>query len=165
MRRKVHMLKTIAIHFLMLSLLPGTLAAQDSNIGPGWKERILTAVGGALVGAGVGFFASQVAVSDWDEEGSRQRVSRSTWAVVGGGSGFMLGFSLPITGQAPGPRTPLPGSDRFIITGDQIREASLGNAMEAVRFFHPEWLRQQRPDSFADHTPDNIQVYLDNVRR
>lgn len=158
------MLKTIGIYLLMLTLLPGPLAAQGSDIGPGWKARIFTAVGGALVGAGIGFFASQVATSDWDEEGSRQRIDRSAWAAVGGASGFVLGFTVPIPGQAPGPRTPLPGSDRFIITGEQIREASLGNAMEAVRFFHPEWLQQQRPDSFADYTPDNIQVYLDNVR-
>jgi hypothetical protein len=135
---------------------------------PSWKSRIVTGLAGAALGAGIGFFASQVAQGDWDEEGRRQPVNRSTWAAVGGASGLLLGFSVPIGGQArPGAGGSFPGSDRFIITDEQIREASVSNALEAVTFFHPEWLRQQRPDSAEDFrifTAGEIPVYLGNAR-
>ncbi len=134
---------------------------------PSLKNRFLTGLAGAALGAGIGYFASQVATGSWDEGQGKSIVHRPTWAAIGGASGFVLGFSLPITGRAPGSTMSLPGSDRFIITGEQIRGASVANAMEAVRFFHPEWLQQQRPDSFEDFrifTTGDIPVYLDNAR-
>ena len=140
-----------------------TTAFEESS----FRNRIFTGLAAAALGAGIGFFASQLAQGDWDEEGSRSPVNRSAWAAVGGAGGLVLGFSLPIAGQAPGATRSFPGGDRFIITGEQIREASLANAMEAVRFFHPEWLQQQRPDSFEEFrvfTASEIPVYLDNAR-
>ena len=149
---------------LLFHPLPMDTTAFDH---PSFRNRILTGLAGAALGAGIGFFASHLAQGDWDEGGSRPPVNRSAWAAVGGAGGLVLGFSLPIAGQAPGATSSFPGTDRFIITGDQIREASLANAREAVEYFHPEWLRQQRPDSFEEFrvfTAADIPVYLDNAR-
>ena len=102
MRRKVHMLKTIAIHFLMLSLLPGTLAAQDSNIGPGWKERILTAVGGALVMSFRRLFNKGAAAAQCAAEFNNQHfVSRlSTLQLIGAAARDTIDFSIDISSTA-----------------------------------------------------------------
>jgi len=130
-----------------------------------WKGRLISGVAAAGLGAGVGFFASQVVLGDWDEESGDEEIHRSTWAVVGGASGFELGFSLPIWGRAPGRADPLPSyGNRFLITGDEIRQASLANAFEAVSFFHPEWLVQRGREAFEGNEPDTIRVYLDNAQ-
>ncbi len=149
------------------SLATAQLIQPTDSQQASWKSRIMTGLAGAVLGAGIGFFASQVFQGDWDEGGGGQAVNRPTWAALGGAGGFAFGISVPIGRTAPGSKTSLPGDSRFIITGEEIRQASLANAMEAVEFFHPEWLRQQRPDSFEDFrvfTAGEIPVYFDNAR-
>jgi len=130
-----------------------------------WKSRFVTGMVTAVLGAGVGYFASQVATSDWDESRGGSGVHRGTWAAVGGAGGFALGFSIPglgIDSGGGGERTL--GPDRFLITGVEIREASVGNALEAIQLFHPEWLVLRGQEDFYDPEGDNIRVYLDEVR-
>jgi len=128
---------------------------------PSLKNRIATAVAGAAIGAGLGFFASQVAQSDWDEDGGR--IHRSTWAAIGGAGGFVLGFSVPMGGYAPGGGSLLPGGSQDVISREQILEASVSTALEAIRLFHPEWLILRGQESFNDPDSDTIRVYIDNV--
>ena len=139
---------------------PGSLSPP----GQSWAGRLVSGVAAGAVGAGLGYFASQVALGDWDEGSGNREIHRSTWAAVGGASGFALGFSLPVWGRPPGSSDPLPyGGSRFEITGEELREASFANALEAVRFLRPEWLIERGQEAFADPTSDNIRVYLDNV--
>jgi len=148
--------------------LASPLQSFDDTLSPNtqsWGGRIVSGLASAVLGAGIGYFASQIAQGDWDEESGQEKLDRSAWAAVGGAGGFALGFSIPLLGRAPGTGGALPfEDDRLIITGDAIREESLGNAMEAVRFFHPEWLIQRGMESLAWESPDDIQAYLDNAR-
>jgi hypothetical protein len=145
--------------------VPGHSTRSPNQPGQSWGGRLVSGVAAAAVGAGLGYFASQVALGDWDEDSGKGEIHRSTWAAVGGASGFALGFSLPVWGRPPGSSEPLPyGGGRFEITGEEIREASFANALEAVQFLRPEWLIERGQEAFYDPTSDNIRVYLDNVQ-
>ncbi|MBT8397840.1 MAG: hypothetical protein HKO65_07970 [Gemmatimonadetes bacterium] len=132
--------------------------------GPSWTNRILSGLAGAAVGAGIGYFASQVASSDWEAGKGHSILHRPTWAAVGGAGGFALGFSIPIGGRKANPVMPFPfEEERFTISGDEVREAMVGNALEAVRLFHPEWLITRGQESFSGPDIDNVKAYMDNV--
>lgn len=126
-----------------------------------WHGRILTALSGAALGAGVGFFASQVVRGDWDERG----VDRPAWAAVGGSLGFAIGFSFPVAGRAQRPdvsRT-LPRG-RFVIGADELERTGVKTAAEAVQLLRPEWLRERGTHILGEGPNETIQVYLDDVR-
>jgi hypothetical protein len=130
---------------------------------PSWQSRILTGAGGALAGAFLGFFASEVVVGDWDVRDGAKEPSRSLWAAVGGSIGLAVGFKFPITGDASGPGGDGPlRSGRFTIIADEIQGAGLTNAYEAVSLLHPEWFVQRGGASSSDFGTDNIRVYLNN---
>jgi hypothetical protein len=116
------------------------------------------------LGAGVGFFASQMFTGDWDEEPGHE-VDRPAWAAVGGSIGFAVGFSFPIGGRgmAPRERVGLRGG-RFELTDDEISTRSgLNHALEAVQLFRPEWLNDRGVNYLA--SPDEgVIVYLDHSR-
>lgn len=128
-------------------------AQAQSDDGPRLHHRIFSAVGSAALGAGIGFFASQLASSDWQDP-TRQS-NRNAWAVAGGTLGFTVGLSFPVFGRGggggggarPGSVPPLRGRDA--ITQEQIREASVMNAYEAVRIYRPQWLVARAPDTFG----------------
>jgi hypothetical protein len=146
--------------------LPLIQLTQEPESPPGWGNRILTALGGALIGMGVGYFASQVALSDWSEGSGKHKIRRPLWAGVGGGLGFALGFSFPLSGGGGPPGVGGVGgvgNDRSFITADQIREISATDALEAVQALRPEWLIQRGQEDFYDPEGDNIRVYLDEI--
>jgi hypothetical protein len=148
---------------LLLALLPQTATAQGKQPTaagpsiPAWvraapadtvamespqlSARLLTAAGAAAIGAGLGFFASQVARGDWDEGPGGSRVDRGLWAAVGGGLGFAVGLRFPLGGAgAPSvPRNVLP-QGRFRLGADEIRDAGVPTAYEAIKLLRPEWL-------------------------
>lgn len=117
--------------------VPAAPAEQDSTEAS-WQGRVLTALGGAVVGAGLGFFASQVRTGDWDTGAAD--VNRPAWAAAGGAIGLAVGLSFPIGGSArQGPRVMEIGRD--LILGEEVRRlASVSNAYEAVEMLRPEWL-------------------------
>jgi hypothetical protein len=129
---------------------------------PSWRSRILTGAGGALVGAFLGFFASEVVAGDWDvREGVKEEPHRPLWAAVGGSIGLTVGFKFPIHGNRSSPgSTGVFRSGRWTIIADEIEDASLGNAYDAVRLLRPEWFTQRGRDSFTEVGTDNIRVYL-----
>jgi hypothetical protein len=119
-------------------LLPIDQALADP---PSLKNRILTGLAGAALGAGMGYFASQVATGDWEKGSGEGGVHRPTWAAVGGAGGLVLGFSVPLRGESG--RNSIPSSpheERFTIEGDEIRKAMVTTALN-----------------------DDIKAYQDNV--
>jgi len=130
---------------------------------PTWRNRLLTALGGAVVGAGVGYFASQLAQSDWKEGSEGRQVQRATWAAVGGGVGFAVGFSFPLTGASGPSAMGSSQGGREVLTAGEIREVAAADAFEAVRLLRPEWLVQRGQSAFYDPEGDNIRAFLDEM--
>ncbi len=131
---------------------------------PSWQSRILTGVGGALLGAFIGYFASQVAVGDWEATEGAEEPSRPLWAAVGGSIGMAVGFKYPITGDAsPAGRPQGPRAGRFAITASEIEEAALANAYDAVSILRPQWLEGRGRDTFTVYGTDNIRIYLNSM--
>lgn len=163
---------------LLTSLHAGGLSAQmaqpprpiievDSSVtgAPSWKHRLLTGLGAAALGAGAGFFASQVNESDWAEIPGQREAKRGLWAALGGGAGFALGFSFPIRGRAPtrDPLRAVPGG-RSVIPFEEVRNVSADNAYDVVRLLRPEWLNTRPPDQLGELTAEGSAVYLDDFR-
>ena len=131
---------------------------------PSWRSRILTGAGGALAGAFLGYFASEVAVGDWDARSGAEEPSRSVWAAVGGSIGLAVGFKFPLSGDPYSSGWPLgPRSGNFAIVAEEIQDASLTNAYEAVSFLRPQWLVGRGRDTFTEFGTDNIRVYLNSM--
>ncbi len=131
---------------------------------PTLRERVLTGLAGAVLGAGLGYFASQIATGDWEQGDGHGGVHRQSWAAVGSVGGLVLGFSIPLGSRSSRPGEPFPfDDDRFTIRGDEIREAMVVSALEAVETFHPEWLNLRGPDSFVPYPNDRVKAYLDNI--
>ena len=57
--------------------------------------------------------------------------------------------------------TPKPGSDRNLITKEQIADSRFQTAYEAVEALHSNWLQTRGADSFQN--PSEVKVLLDNT--
>lgn len=139
----------------------------DSSVQPAptWKNRVLTGLGAAALGAGVGFFASQINQSDWTEVPGHHEANRGVWAAVGGGIGFAVGFSFPIGGKRPAQDPlPVPAGGRSVISFEEIQGASVDNALDVVRLLRPEWLNTRPPDRLGETQAKGSTVYLDDFR-
>lgn len=133
--------------------------------GPTWKHRILTSIGGAAIGAGLGYFASQLVIGDWEDEQSRKAVNRPTWAAVGGSFGLAMGFSFPLWGEGkPAHLPPLPDHRRLIITEDEMQNLGLTDAYHAVQVLRPEWVHDRGARVWGDVPDDGLSVYVDGTR-
>jgi hypothetical protein len=140
-----------------------SVAAGEVLAGTRWSGRILTALGGAALGAGVGYFASQVITGDWDEQPGED-VSRPVWAAVGGSIGFAVGFSFPLPGRHSAPVLPKrTTSERQRIATSELRATGIRTAWDAVRTLRPEWLNPRGVHIIGERPDDGIQVYLDAV--
>ena len=133
-----------------------------SSDGPSWQSRVWNAVAGAALGAGVGYFASQLASGDWDD-GEITR-HRRQWAVVGGSVGLVTGFSFPFFGRGASLVPTLSSNPRTIITALEISESSASTAYEAVRLLRPNWLADRGVDVFGQTAGDALKVYVDGHR-
>jgi hypothetical protein len=133
--------------------------------GAAWHMRVLTAISGAAVGAGIGFFSSQIFRGDWDEVPGRDEVDRSAWAAVGGSFGFAIGFSFPIAGRgrSPDPGMRLPGG-RFQIRAADFESQGVNSADDIVRLVRPEWLIERGVNIIGEAPGQGLEVYLDDVR-
>jgi hypothetical protein len=133
---------------------------------PNWKHRLFTGLGGAAVGFGLGFFASQMNQSDWAETPGQSQVSRGLWAAVGGGVGFAVGFSFPIRGRSQRPDNimTVSSANRSVIGPAEFLDLSVDNAYDIVRRLRPEWLNSRPPDVFGQSGPQTVPVYLDDFR-
>jgi len=108
---------------------------------PELSARLLSAAGGAAIGAGLGFFASQLARGDWDEGPGGGRIDRTLWATVGGGLGLAVGLRFPLGGGgAPSVQRDALPQGRARLGGAEVRSARVTNAYEAIKLLRPEWL-------------------------
>lgn len=124
--------------------------APASSPTPG-ITRALTMVGGAAIGAWVGYMASQVAVGDWEDETA---IDRGTWAVSGAALGLTLGLSVR-GGRTPPTRpgnitVTDPKEGRNFLTTKQIRRAQSGSMYDVIRSLRPEWLRTRGTGSMRE---------------
>lgn len=132
---------------------------------PWWPNRILTAVAGGVLGAGLGFFASQVMKGDWEDGPGQGGPNRPLWATVGGALGTGVGISFPLR-SVPVPRLPrrTPPPRHLIITAQEIRDIVAMNAYEAVRLLRPQWLVERPSTLLRRPDPTTRTVYLDDFR-
>jgi hypothetical protein len=158
--------------------------AQD---GPSTRARVVTGIGAGVIGAALGFFASQVVQGDWQEQLAREPVNRGLWAAVGGAVGFSVGFRFPL--RAAGGVAQPPGfpTGREHIGIREFEGRGFENAHQVVSLLRPEWLQIRGARSLAagidpvvvggtnragvirGTTPliserGTIHVYVDNVR-
>jgi hypothetical protein len=159
---------------------PAVTANADLRLQSGsMKARIGRMVTGAVVGGWLGYFASQVAVSDWEQgPGAGLETKRGVWAAGGVVAGAVAGRLL-----SPGSRTPSDLPDmtrgRMLLTHDEIVRSGAQNAHDLIRGARPEWLVPRGVHSWRETargsagfgqptvvTPgdDTILVYLDNAR-
>jgi len=121
---------------------------QQDRHGPGLVSRIAWGIGGAALGAGLGFFASQLVQGDWQED-THNPVNRSRWAVVGGTVGMALGAGFPLSGSRGGTiRGGLPmGRDH--LSAQEIQGLGVSDAYDAVAVLRPEWFQTRGDRSLA----------------
>lgn len=131
---------------------------------PTWRNRLATGLAGAALGAGAGFFASQVGYSDW-AEGPETTVNRGLWAAVGSGAGFALGFSFPLSLQGTRPRAAGTDVGRTVISTEEMRRTGADNVYDVVRLLRPEWLNTRPPDELGEVQNESMAVYLDDFRQ
>lgn len=163
--------RTILLAGLALAAGAGPAAAQtadavaEASRGPSWRHRVLTAVGGAALGAGIGFFASQIARSDWSERPGVSTSPRGTWAAAGAGVGLAFGAAFPISFGSQPTLSPVavPGR-RDVLGGEELAEFTASSAYEAIRILRPEWLNVRPANVFGEDAVQALPVYLDDFR-
>lgn len=144
------------------------------------RSRLTRLLTGAAIGGWLGYFASQVAVSDWDN--SSQVTMRGGWAAAGMVAGAVTGL-MTLRGRpggVPGAMRPVAAaSARGAIEREEIARSGAANAYELVRSIRKEWLMPRGVNSFRESargyasledgmsvTPgaDHILVYLNSAR-
>lgn len=174
-------MRYFAAALFVLVSLPTEAAAQNARLGEPsgqtlapWDEvsvrapasfgrRLLSGLGGAAIGAGVGFFASQVVHGDWEDE-SGDGPARPVWAAVGGSIGLAMGLSFPVPGGRAATAPPVDVPDRRRIRASELAGAGYKTAGDAIRGLRPEWLNPRGVHVIGEGRDDGIQVYLDGIR-
>lgn len=106
----------------------------------GFKSKIGRMFTGAVVGGWLGFFASHVAVSDW-ETGPSKSFARGGWAAGGMILGAVVGrLTTPGEGRTPPAMRNDLATARAFITREEIVKSGTTNAYEVVRSLRNEWL-------------------------
>lgn len=130
--------------------MPALSLSAATTIAPGGvHSQLLRVVGGAAVGAWVGYMASQVAVGDWDD----RAIDRGSWAAGGAALGVTVGLTIP-AGRVPPRRASASAGDqrtrRNVLTRQQIQRAQTGNLYEVIQSLRPEWLRTRGTGSMRE---------------
>lgn len=142
-----------------------TRSGGVSLSGASLHARLLTALAGGAVGAGLGFFASQVFTSDWDTDRDDESIDRRPWAAVGGSIGFAVGFSFPLTGRSSARRQAsiAPPTGPPPITAEEMGGTGVSTAYEAVELLRPAWLTPRGVHTLREDATERIRAYLDDV--
>lgn len=150
---------------------PTSSAGRAARTGEGFlagsslSARLITALAGGAVGAGLGFFASQVLTSDWDADPDDKGVDRRPWAAVGGSIGFAVGFSFPLTGRRASSRPVRSApAGRPTITAEELDGTGASTAYETVELLRPEWLTARGFHSIGEDADQRILAYVDDIR-
>ena len=108
----------------------GSSRAADQSA-PSWRSRFWNAIGGAVLGAGMGYFASQLASGGLGKMGRISRTRRE-WAFAGGSVGLAAGFAFPFLGRGVPMAPHVSANPRMTITAREISESAATTAYEAV---------------------------------
>lgn len=154
---------------------------------PRGLRRAMHFLGGGLVGAGIGYLASQVVYSDWnkDHDGAfadRRMSYALTGAVLGGAGGFLVGGG----GGGPAFRdassstsTESAAERRRVILREEMEQTVAATVLDLVQSLRPEWLVVRGIQRFREGGTVNLDsrgqgnavpgeatiiVYLDNGR-
>lgn len=128
---------------------PRQLAADMAPRSQGMGERVLRIVGGAAVGAWVGYMASQVAEGDWEDQPA---LDRAQWAVGGAAVGLAVGLAIPVgrAGAADGSGETAEQPERNVLATADLRAAKASTMYQLIRSERPEWLRTRGTGSFRE---------------
>lgn len=128
------------------------VVAEGRDGAPSLHRSLLHTIGGAAVGAWIGYFTSQLFRSDWDKESDQEAAGYRMGfalggAALGGAGGLVIGTRSPpsYTGSA---RSAEPARDA--ITREQIQLSGAANAYDLVQSLHPEWLRARGVKSLTE---------------
>jgi hypothetical protein len=120
-------------------------AARAGNAG----KTALQTLGGALIGAGAGYLASQVAWSDWDKHSNSEFAGRRLSFTLGGGAvGALAGLVLGHGGESGVGRSPTTPynpsrpthSMAAALTEDDLRASTALNLYQLLQAERPNWL-------------------------
>ncbi|HYH79370.1 MAG TPA: hypothetical protein VEX86_06225 [Longimicrobium sp.] len=139
--------------------LRGAAAPQRATRGRAASRTAIHALGGAVLGAGAGYLASQVAWSDWDKSSNSDFANRRVTFAVGGSAvgalaGLVLGRGAPSMragGQAPPPPAHAMGA---MVTSEQLRASAATTLYELLQATHPTWLRGRGEGALRAGRPD-----------
>ena len=139
-----------------LRLEPAAAAPMHASLQPGappaaararsGARTALHALGGAVLGAGAGYLASQVAWSDWDKSSNSEFAHRRMSFALGGSAvgalaGAVLGHGSPRALNAgPAPAVPV-SSMGAMVTSEELRASTASTLYELLQSTHPTWLR------------------------
>lgn len=172
----VVILTALTVNPAVLSAQSGSVNAAQENldarltptmapipVATTFPGRILSALGGAAIGAGVGFFASQVVRGDWDD-GSGRTIDRSAWAAIGGSIGLAMGFSFPLGPSRPARAEDARTRNRKVLRPEEWANTGVTTAWDIVNLLRPEWLRGRGVHIIGESADETIVVMLDGVR-
>lgn len=144
-------------------------AAVRARRGPGARRTAVNVLAGALIGAGAGYLASQVAWSDWDKSSNSEFSGRRLNFALGGGAlGAVGGLLLGHGGAAGrmGPGAPVRIAARSsVISEEEVRTSTAETLFQLVQELRPFWLRREgatghtnppAPDSEDPPAPLNV---------
>jgi hypothetical protein len=135
---------------------PGTDGSRS------FVHRALFTMGGGVVGAWVGYVASQVVRSDWDKNTDGEFHAFRTHFALGGaalggamGAVFSRGHAhhepaIPLAQRSDSARV-WDGSRHDGITAEEIAQSGARDAFELVQSLRPTWLRPRGQETFRDN--------------
>jgi hypothetical protein len=146
---------------------PAELAPAAVRAGRGTSARntAVNVLAGALVGAGAGYLASQVAWSDWDKASNSEFRGRRLNFTLGGSALGAVGGLLLGRGAGGGVRGAAPArlaSASDLITEEEVRASTAENVFQLVQALRPFWLRREganghtRPSTDPEAPPATI---------
>lgn len=123
------------------------VASQARGARAAGGRTALHVLGGALIGAGAGYLASQVAWSDWDKTSNSEFANRRMSFAVGGSAvGALAGLVLG-RGSSQGPahtvRAQQPPTNAMgaMVTSEELRATAVTTVYEFLQGNRPNWLR------------------------
>lgn len=121
------------------------MAGERLSAGQSLLKQTLYAAGGALVGAGLGYFTSQLVYSDWEKTSDssfldQRRLYSFSGATVGALTGLLVGSSRgPGAGISAARPTNAEAEGVETISQQEIADIGAGTVYQVIQTLHPDW--------------------------